>query len=93
MNSRNIIWPPVVREKLSQFRSEHFTPEETLNFIYQVVLETEELLKNKVVTQTYTEEYGDYRGLSRIIIRKFRVYFKRNKDDIIILAILFPGEK
>jgi hypothetical protein len=47
-----------------QFRSERFAAEETLDFIYQLILEIEELLKNGVVTQTYIEEFGAYRGLS-----------------------------
>lgn len=93
MEDRNVIWLPVVRNKLSQYRSEHFTQEETLDFISQVIIEIDALLKNPVLTQTYTEEFGLYKGLSRIVIKKFRVYFKANEDGIIILAILFPGEK
>jgi hypothetical protein len=64
MGPRNILWTPVVGEKLLQFRSERFAAEETLDFIYQLILEIEELLKNGVVTQTYIEEFGAYRGLS-----------------------------
>lgn len=89
---RNVIWLPSVREKLSRFRSEHFTAEETLDFILTFVIETEELLKSKFIGRTYTEEFGHYKGLSRIVIRKFRVYYKKDQDNIIILAILFPGE-
>lgn len=41
MSTRSIIWPPKVRRKLIQFRNERFTPEETFDFISQMV-------KNKV---------------------------------------------
>jgi hypothetical protein len=49
MNTRLIIWLPTVRTKLIQFRSERFTPEETFDFIIQVVLEVEDYLKNPVI--------------------------------------------
>lgn len=39
--NRVILWPPAVRSKLSQFRSERFSPEETFDFISQLILETE----------------------------------------------------
>lgn len=62
MNSRNVIWTPVVREKLIEFRNERFTPEETLNYISQIIIETEEFLRNPVIGKTYTEEFGRYKG-------------------------------
>jgi len=77
MNSRNVIWTPVVREKLIEFRNERFTPEETLNYISQIIIETEEFLRNPVIGKTYTEEFGRYKGISRIIIRKFKIYYKQ----------------
>lgn len=92
MYTRNIIWPPNVREKLIQFRSPRFTPEETFDFITQLVLETEDLLNNEVLSKTYTEVFGEYKGISRIVVKKFRIYFSRNENEVIILAILFPGE-
>jgi plasmid stabilization system protein ParE len=92
MKSRKVVWLPVVRDKLVQFRSIRFTPEETFDFISQLVLETEDLLRNPVLGKTYTEELGKYKGISRIVVRKFRVYFQEIKNEIIILAILFPGE-
>lgn len=67
MDYRNVIWTPVVRKKIIEFRSERFTPEETLNFISQIIIETEELLKNPIIGKTYTEEFGKYRGISRIV--------------------------
>lgn len=72
MNDRNVVWLPSVRSKLLQFRNERFTPEETLLY-----METERLLKNPVLGRTYTEEAGDYKGVSRVLIRKFRVYFEQ----------------
>ncbi|MFF3022667.1 hypothetical protein ACFVRR_08380 [Gottfriedia sp. NPDC057948] len=61
---RNVIWPLSVRNKLTQYRSIRFTPEETFDFISQLVLETEDLLKNEVIGKAYTEEYGNYNGIS-----------------------------
>ena len=90
--SRTVVWTPVVREKLMEFRSERFTPLETLDFVSQVVLETEDLLKNPVVSKTYTEEFGKYKGISRIVVRKFQFYFKLIDNKVIIIAVLFPGE-
>jgi plasmid stabilization system protein ParE len=92
MGTRNVIWSPAVREKLIGFRSLRFTPEETLDFISQLVLETEELLKNPLIGKVYTEEFGKYKGISRIVIKKFQIYFKQVDNDIVIIAILFPGE-
>jgi hypothetical protein len=41
----------------------------------------------------YTEELGKYRGITRIVVKKFRVYYKLSENDVVILAVLFPGEK
>ena len=92
MNSRNVIWPISVRGKLIQFRSIRYTPEETFDFIAQLILEIEDLLKNKAIGRAYTEEFGKYKGISRIVVKKFRIYFEQINNDIIIVAILFPGE-
>lgn len=93
MTNWNVIWPLSVREKLIRFRSEKFTPDETFDFITDIILETEVLLKNDVLDQSYTEEFGKYQGISRIVIKRFRIYFRKDQENIIILAILFPGEK
>lgn len=37
--------------------------------------------------KTYTEEYGVYQGVSRIVVSKFKVYYERHNEDIIILAL------
>ncbi|HHY74407.1 MAG TPA: type II toxin-antitoxin system RelE/ParE family toxin [Bacillus bacterium] len=93
MCERNIVWLPIVIEKLKGYRSIRFTPEETFDFIAHFILETEDLLTNKVIGKAYTEEFGKYKGISRIVIKKFRVYFEQIENDIVIVAILFPGEK
>jgi plasmid stabilization system protein ParE len=92
METRNVIWTPAVREKLIGFRSSRFTPEETFDFISQLVLEIEEILKNPLVGKVYTEEFGKYKGISRIVIKKFQIYFKQDDNNIVIIAFLFPGE-
>jgi plasmid stabilization system protein ParE len=92
MGTRNIIWTPAVREKLIEFRSLRYAPVETLDFISQLVLEIEDLLKNPIIGKSYTEEFGKYKGISRIVIKKFQIYFKQFDKDIVIVAILFPGE-
>lgn len=93
MGRKNVIWFPAVREKLLQFRSEHFTSEETLDFVFKLILDIDEFLLSEFILKTYTEEFGVYKGLSRIVIRKFKVYYEQDQDNILILAILFPGEK
>lgn len=92
MYDRNVIWLPVVREKLIHFRSERYTPEETLDFISNLIIETEDLLTNHIIGKTYTEEFGKYKGITRVVIKRFRVYYKVIENDVVILAILFPGE-
>ena len=92
MDNRNVIWTPVVREKIIEFRSERFTPAETLNFISQVIIETENLLKNPIIGKTYKEEFGEYTGVSRVVVKKFKIYYKQFDNDIVIIGLLFPGE-
>lgn len=92
MDSRNVIWLPVVKDKLVQFRSVRFTPEETFDFISQLVSEIKDQLKNPIIGRTYTEEFGKYKGISRIVLKKIRIYFQQFNNEIIIVSILFPGE-
>ncbi|GGJ82163.1 hypothetical protein GCM10007063_00760 [Lentibacillus kapialis] len=58
-----------------------------------MILDIEEFLQNEFVEQTYTEEFGTYKGLSRIVIKKFRVYYEKNQDNIIVLGILDSRKK
>lgn len=74
------------REKFLRFKSERFTSEETEDFISQFILDTEP------IGQTYTEEFGGFKGFSRMVIRGFRVYCKRDAEYILIVAVSFPGE-
>lgn len=92
MYDRNVIWSPAVREKLTQFRSERYTPEETFDFISNFIIFTEDLLKNGIIGKTYTEEFGKYKGITRVVSKRFRIYYKVLENDVVILAILFPGE-
>ncbi|WP_254119242.1 hypothetical protein [Bacillus sp. FJAT-29790] len=64
-----------------------------MDYISQFILETEDLLKTNVVGRMYTEELGTYKGMSRVVVKKFRIYFKQIHNDIVIVAIMFPGEK
>lgn len=92
MKTKQVIWPEPIVTKLRSFRSEHFTPEETYDYIVQLILETEELLLNPVIGRTYVEEYGEFKGFSRIVVSKFRTYYKTFENDIVIVAVMFPGQ-
>ncbi|MBS4031020.1 MAG: hypothetical protein KGZ63_06315 [Clostridiales bacterium] len=50
-------------------------------------------MKNPILGRAYTEEVGDYRGVSRVLVKKFRIYYQQIHNDIVIVAILFPGSK
>lgn len=91
--NRVVLWSPAVRNKLSQFRSERFSPEETFDFISQLILETDAVLSNPLLSKAYTEEGGTYAGLSRIVMKRFRIYFEQLEHEVLIVAVLFPGEK
>lgn len=91
--NRIVLWSPAVRYKLSQFRSERFSPEETFDFISQFIIETKAVLSNSIITKAYTEEYGTYEGLTRIVVKRFRIYFEKQDNEVRIVAVLFSGEK
>ncbi|MNC56213.1 hypothetical protein D3C75_1057940 [compost metagenome] len=67
--------------------------EETFDFISQFILETEVVLSNSIISKAYTEEYGTYEGLTRIVVKRFRIYFEQQDNNVWIVAVLFPGEK
>lgn len=92
MNKKYVLWPDPIIKRLQNFRSEHFTPEETYDYIVQFILETEDLLLNQILSKTYTEEIGEYRGFSRIVVRGFKVYYEIKGDTVVILAVKFPGQ-
>jgi len=93
MNERKVIWPEPILGKLHSFSSEHYTAEESYDHIVQFILETEDLLLNPVIGKTYTEEFGEFKGLTRIVVKRFRVYYKAIDDLIVIAAVCFPGEQ
>lgn len=93
MKVHQVIWPAPVRNKLLAFRSEHFTPEETHEYIVQIILETESLLQNPVLSKVYIEETGGYAGFMRLVVRKFRFYIEPVEDDAVVVAVKYPGEK
>jgi len=93
MKSTVVIWTEPVRKKLRAFRSEHFTVEETFDYAAQLILETEDLLLNPILSRSYTEEFGKFKGFSRVVVKNFRIYFQVIEQDIVITAILFPGEQ
>lgn len=92
MNIKRVVWPWPVREKLLSFRSERFTPEETYDYIVQVIVEIEDLLINPVLGRAYIEEIGEYAGFMRVVIRKFRFYVECVADEAIVVAVKNPGE-
>ncbi|GAC44486.1 hypothetical protein [Paenibacillus popilliae] len=57
------------------------------------ILETESLLSNPILSKAYTEKAGPYAGMSRIVIKRIRIYFEQLDNDVLIVAVLFPGEK
>jgi hypothetical protein len=93
MKVKQVVWPKPVINKLKTFSNEHFTLEESYDYIVQVIIDTEDLLLNPVLGQTYVEEFGEYQGFARIVVRKFRVYYSVIGLDIVITAVMFPGEK
>ncbi len=92
MRVRQVIWPSPVRNKLLAFRSARFTPEETYDYIVQIILETEILLLNPVLSKVYVEEGGEYAGFMRLVVRKFRFYIELVEDDAVVVAVKYPGE-
>ncbi|WP_110931035.1 hypothetical protein [Paenibacillus bouchesdurhonensis] len=91
--NRIVLWSPAVRNKLSQFRNERYSPEETFDFISQFILETEAILSNPILSKAYTEQGGTYAGVSRIVVKRFRIYFEEQESEVRIIAVLFPSEK
>jgi hypothetical protein len=47
---------------------------------------------NPVIGKSYVEEFGEYTGFLRIVVRKFRIYYMVINHSIVIAAVLFPGE-
>lgn len=79
--TRTVVWSKSSLDKLGSFRSRHFTPDESYDFIAQIILEAEDLLGNSALTKTYTEELGRYKRLSRVVIRRFKIYYKKYRQS------------
>ncbi len=92
MSEVRVLWPKPVQDKLFSFESRNFTKEVTLRYLTNLILQVENILLNPVLSKTYTEEYGIYQGVSRIVVNKFKFYYEPYDKDIIILAVKFPGE-
>lgn len=92
MTSRIVTWPTPIRNKLLSYRSPRFTAEETFDFIANFILKTEDILKDDIVGKFYTEPRGRYRGISRMVVHGFKVYFEIQGDEVVILAVKFPRE-
>jgi mRNA-degrading endonuclease RelE of RelBE toxin-antitoxin system len=92
MNIYQVDWPEPIINKLKSFQSIHFTPQESFDYIVQMIMETEDLLKNPVMGRAYLEEFGEYKDFYRIVVRKFRIYYKEINNKIVIAAVQIPGE-
>ncbi len=88
-----VVWSESAENKAVHYKGEHFSFEETRCFIAQLMIDVEEQLLNPFISKRYTEQLGEYKGISRIVIQKVRIYYEVVNDKIIILAIKFPGEK
>ncbi|UJL46903.1 hypothetical protein KFZ58_02855 [Virgibacillus sp. NKC19-16] len=89
----DIIWPKPIKIKLFSFKSAHFTSAETRSYLEALIMKIEETLLSDVVSLRYKEEIGKFKGISRIVIDKFKIYYKQTVSKIIIIGIKFPGEK
>lgn len=65
----------------------------TFDYIVQIILETEDLLLNPVFTKPYIEKFGEYVGIMRVVIRKFRFFVEYNGEEAVVVAVKCPGEK
>lgn len=89
---KHVYWSASAENKIQHYKSEYYTLEETRDYIAWLMNNTENLLLNPLLTRRYTEEQGKYKGISRVVSRKFKIYYEKVDDDIIILAVKFPGE-
>ncbi len=87
-----IVWPSPIKRKLRSYQSNYFTPDETYQYISNLINKTEATLQNEIISFRYTEEYGAYKNASRIVIDKFKIYYIAIGDIIVIAGIKFPRE-
>lgn len=89
----NVLLSEFAKSKLRHYKSEYYTEDETREFIRKLSKEVESLLLNPFLSKRYKEEKGTYLGMSRIVVRKFKIYYEKIDDEIIIVAVKFPKEK
>lgn len=87
-----VLWPGPVKSKLLSFNTKYFTREETDSYLKALVSEIEGSLLNLVISKRYEEDSGKYKGVSKMVTHKFRIYYKCVESMIIVVDIKFPGE-
>ncbi len=50
------------------------------------------MLSNPILSRSYIEESGDYKGVARVVVNRFKLYYELDENEITIVAVLFPGE-
>ncbi|GGB44764.1 hypothetical protein GCM10011409_22960 [Lentibacillus populi] len=88
-----VFWSDSAEKKMLSFNSEYYMIKETRDYIAIVMKDIENYLLNPFISKRYIEEKGDHKGIARIVYRKFKVYYEKVDEEIIILAIKFPGEQ
>ncbi|MBP1968515.1 plasmid stabilization system protein ParE [Virgibacillus natechei] len=89
---KHVVWSETAENKVIFYKSEHYTVEETRDFIARLMSDIESLLLNPFLSKRYLEDQGKYKGVSRIVLHKFIFYYKKVDDEIIVLAVKYPGE-
>lgn len=84
-----VVWTDSSK-KILRYRSENYTIVETHDFIVWLMNKIDNLLSNPILSKRYKEENGAYLGMSRIVVRKFKIYYEKVDDEIIIVAVKFP---
>lgn len=92
MNKNFVIWPKPIQEKIFSYESKHFTESETRAYLINLISDVEKVVLNPVISKTYTEEFGEFKGVSRIVVNKCKIYYEQIDNHIVIVAIKFPGE-
>ncbi|RKQ34330.1 type II toxin-antitoxin system RelE/ParE family toxin [Oceanobacillus halophilus] len=88
-----VYWSESAERKMLTYESKYFTIVETRSYIAYLMNSIENILLNPHLSTRYTEEQGKYKGLSRVVFNKFKIYYEKLDNQIIIVAIKFPREK
>jgi hypothetical protein len=54
-----------------------------------LILEVADLLLNPFLTKTYTEGSGEYKGISRVVINKFKIYYESQGNEVLFWGLNF----